>query len=440
MTTAPALDVDLKLLEHDGQHPQDGFFATAAEYAYFRAGRGCGKTLTLLFDGVDYAQEYDGSVQLLTEPSWQQIERVMLPTLDHLYGRFKGGRIDWGMSPPIDIRVGDSLIYLAAADTIDENRVRGMNLARLLMDEAAQGRQEAIFHLASACVRDTSFPNQRKFTSTPQGRNWLWRIFTGQPLPGAKQFVAYSVDAERAGFVPEGWVEERALELGGWDNPLARQELLAQEIEMAGQVHPQFSRDKHVRALPEVHALTNMRAGIDFGGISPTALEVGGLDAGKRVWLVDEWAAYNPSFDALVEAIGEKHARWKFHTVACDPSGKEMIRSLNRIFAGSPRFTPAQHGNKIDVRVKLFGSRLVVRAGGPGMYVTPSCPMLISDVEGLMWARRRLAGGVAEQLKDEFDPQTPDHAYDAACNILAEWDMAREPFRRFSVPSITGQV
>ena len=90
-------------------------------------------------------------------------------------------------------------------------------------------------------------------TSTPQGRNWTWRLFTGPDrLHDAETFLAYSKDAERAGLVPEGWVEARAIEYGGWDSPLARQELLAQELEMAGQVHPEFRRDIHVRAFMPV--------------------------------------------------------------------------------------------------------------------------------------------------------------------------------------------
>ena len=244
-------DLDLLRLVHDGRHTQDDFFASAAPYAYFKAGRGCGKTTTLIFDAVDYADTYPESHQLFTEPTFGMVEKVALPALDAMYGKRRGRQIDWTMSPPVEVRMGNgSIIWIVAADSIDENRLRGMNLARLLMDEAASGGQEAAFHLASGCVRDTRYPNQRKFTSTPQGRNWLWKMFTEEPLPGAQQYVAYSEDAERAGFVPEGWVEDRAVEYGGWGAPLARQELLGQELEMAGQVFPQFRRDIPVRSLP----------------------------------------------------------------------------------------------------------------------------------------------------------------------------------------------
>ena len=239
MRQAPALDLNLKRLEHDGVLVQDEFFASHAPYVYFKAGRACGKTTTLVYDAVAYAESFSGSVQLLTEPTFGMVEKVVLPALSKLYSSIRGSRIDWTASPPVEVRFGNgSLIWVVATDSIDENRLRGMNLSRLLMDEAAQGHQEAAFHLASGCVRDTRYPNQRKLTSTPQGRNWLWRIFSGEPLPGARQFIAHSIDAEKAGFVPEGWVEERAHEYGGFESPLARQELLGQELQMAGQCFP----------------------------------------------------------------------------------------------------------------------------------------------------------------------------------------------------------
>lgn len=461
----PALDVDLLCLQHDGRYVQDDFFCCQAPYVYFKAGRACGKTTTLVLDAVTYAQEWPGSVQLFTEPGWAMVERVALPILHKLYGRLRGQGIDWNESPPIDIRVGSSLIWLSAADTIDENRARGMNLARALMDEAAQGQQEAAFHLISGCVRDTGRPNQRKVTSTPMGRNWLWQMFSGEPLPGARQFIAYSEDAERAGFVPPGWVEERALEYGGWANPLARQELMAQELEMAGQVFPQFRRDVHVRTYDyrptdgqgdsagRTHRVASEDAyerpqrgeslkqrlgGIDFGGVSPTALVAGGLDAGGRAWAFGEWYRHQATMDQLIEAMAEGQRSWGVTRWIADPAGKQEIEKLRH--AGF-KVSPANHGNKLKLRVGLVGARLNVHPSSklPGMYVTPECPNLIAELEGLAWRRVRLSGASDEMMADEFDRRSSDHAFDAWANVLAEWDLVRQaPVRSAGPVSVYG--
>lgn len=436
MTTiaAPAPSLDLQRLEHDGHYIQDEFVCTGAPYAYFKAGRACGKTLALCYDAIDYAEEFPGSVQLWTEPSWTQIERNALPALRSLYGPMRGRGIEWTQTPPIEVKLGNgSLVWLAAMDTIDEDRLRGMNLSRLLMDEAAQGRQEYAFQLASACVRDTTRPNQRKFTSTPQGRNWLWRMFSGpDKLPGALTFMAYSRDAEHAGFVPRGWVEERALEYGGWDNPLARQELLAQELEMAGQVHPQFGRDTHCRTAPD-GPFKDVLGGIDYGGVSPTALVVAGLGGDGRAYALDEWYKHEATEDELAEARGTLEAKWpRLREWRADPSGKYATEKLNN--ARGKRVVKASHGNDLKMRVRLVGARLTVRPGGPGCYFDPRCANLIAEIEGLMWKRTRVQGRGEEMLNDQLDPTTPDHAWDAWANILAEWDETRGPIQRTKEP------
>ena len=450
-------DLDLLRLEHDGRHTQDDFFASAAPYAYFKAGRGCGKTTTLIFDAVDYADTYPESHQLFTEPTFGMVEKVALPALDAMYGKRRGRQIDWTMSPPVEVRMGNgSIIWIVAADSIDENRLRGMNLARLLMDEAASGGQEAAFHLASGCVRDTRYPNARKFTSTPQGRNWLWKMFTEEPLPGAQQYVAYSEDAEHAGFVPEGWVEDRAVEYGGWGAPLARQELLGQELEMAGQVFPQFRRDVHVRAIRTDaaaiqgysgrgqaeagsatgggalagangegrghsngqgdfvrrgdHPFKQILGGIDFGGVSPTALVAGGLDGGGRVWAFAEWYKHEATFDQLTEAMARFWEEFGVKQWFADPSGKAEIEKLRNIGFD---VVPASHGNKIPLRVQLVGARLNISPETklPGCYFTPEVPNLIMEIEGLAWRRHRIQGRMDEQLTDNFASGTPDHAF-----------------------------
>lgn len=473
VATAPRVDYDLDLLrlQHDGAYVQDQFFCCTAPYVYFKAGRGAGKSTVLCFDAVSYAEECPGSTQLFTEPTYQMVERVALPVLSKLYGRLRGKQIDWNESPPIDIHLSNgSVIWMAAADSLDEDRLRGMNLARLLMDEATLGRQEGAFHIASASVRDLRFPLQRKLTGTPKGRNWTWRLFTGTPLSGSREFIAHSQDAEDCGFLPKDWVEERAQEMGGWNAPMARQELLAQELEMAGQVHPQFRRDVHVRSLDRrraeamaegrgTHAIMGQEGaahgisedagrgasqqtvfkatlgGIDFGGVSPTALVVGGLDGGGRAWAVAEFYRHQATLDEVAAAMADLEARHgrsvdpggsgRLRWIA-DPSGKAEIAKLRNM---GFEVSKARHGNSLELRVQLMGARLNLGPGKlPGIYFTPECPNLIAEVEGLMWRRTRLTGGGEEMLTDAFERGTPDHAWDAMVNILAEWDAVPEPW------------
>jgi hypothetical protein len=104
------------------------------------------------------------------------------------------------------------------------------------------------------------------------------------------------------------------------------------------------------------------------------------------------------------------------------------------------RASKARHGNKIALRVQLMRRRLTVDAATklPGLFHTSAVPNLTRETEMLMWKRQRLAGQTEEMLRDEFDPVCDDHAYDAADNVLAEWDVGRELGPRPVGPRIRG--
>ncbi|KKL17944.1 hypothetical protein LCGC14_2480440, partial [marine sediment metagenome] len=174
--------------------------------------------------------------------------------------------------------------------------------------------------------------------------------------------------------------------------------------------------------------------GIDFGGVSPTALVVGGLDGGGRAWAVAEWYRHQATLDELAAAmaalqeahapgaVGSRSLRW-----IADPSGKAEIAKLRNM---GFQVSKARHGNSLELRVQLMGARLNLGPGKlPGIYFTPECPNLIAEVEGLMWRRSRLTGGGEEMLTDAFERGCPDHAWDAMVNILAEWDAVPEPWQ-----------
>lgn len=165
--------------------------------------------------------------------------------------------------------------------------------------------------------------------------------------------------------------------------------------------------------------------GVDFGSVSPTALIANGVDGGGRAWAFAEFYRHECAFDLLVEAMaemGEKHGikRW-----IADPSGKKEIEKLRN--AGF-RVSPARHGNRINLRYQILSARLNVGADKlPGAYITPECPNLIMEIEGLSWTRRK-AGLGKDGLTGNWDP--PDHAVDAWTNCLADIDAVQPPFNR----------
>jgi len=406
--------------------PEKGY--PQAEFVYeqkirnvgYFGGVGIGKTSALVIDFVSYAMNHAGSVQVLTEPTYAMVRDVLIPTIRTYFGEYRGKVYDLAeRSVPHDMRfVNGSAIKLRSTETGEH--LLGTNLARAGMDEATLGDQEASWKWLQGRLRQKGYSHQLKLTGTPRGRNWVWRVFfSNDKLTNSKVWTAETADNHH---LPADYLPELLQAYGGWDNPLARQELSGAWLEMAGQVFPQFSRGIHVRtAGHESDLLKDKLGGIDFGGVSPTALVCAGLTAGGRVHAFCEWYKHEATLDDTIEAMVSFRQQGITKWIA-DPAGKEQISALRR--AGLD-VRKARHGNKIKLRTQLMGARLNTGPDKlPGIYFDPACPNLIAEMEGLMWRRHK--AGVGEELYDDnFDRGTPDHAFDAACNILAEYDMQR---------------
>ena len=234
------------LLAPEKDYPQFRMLVCRDRYAGYFAGRGCGKTAVLVADAFRYADAFSGSIQILTEASWQMIKDILIPKITDFYGEQRERSFHMTESPPINVTfTNGSQLWLRSTDV--KERLYGMEVARVLMDEIAIEQQEGAYLILDGAIRQHGYPHQMKVAGTPKGRNWLWRKFVRD---GLRHFTAETLDAEKAGFVEEGYADGLALQYGGWDSPLARQELGAAWVEMAGQGYPQFGRSIHVRSLP----------------------------------------------------------------------------------------------------------------------------------------------------------------------------------------------
>ena len=420
-TDAPPKSVSLDIC-HNGEYPQADFVynRSVRNVGYF-GGVGIGKTSALVIDFFSYADEWPGSVQVLTEPTFGMVRDVLIPTIKTYFGTVWGVDFDLSeRSVPHDVRFRNgSIIRLRSTETGEH--LLGTNLARAGMDEATLGDQETAWKWLASRLRQQGYPHRAlKLTGTPRGRNWVYRVFfSNERLTNS---VAYTAETADNPHLPDDYVESLLAAYGGWDNPLARQELRGAWLEMAGQVYPQFQRAIHIRSIgTDTLLLKDRLGGIDFGGVNPTALIGAGLTAGGRVHVFAEWYKHEATMDQTIEAMVAMRSQGITKWIA-DPSGKEQITAIRR--AGLD-IRKARHGNKIKLRVQLMGGRLNVGPDKlPGLYIDAACANLIAEVEGLMW-RRRKAGAGEEMYDDNFSVQTRDDAHDALGNILAEYDMQR---------------
>ncbi len=433
---------DFSKIRHGGGYPQRDFFNSRAPYPLYYGGIGIGKTRALVVDAFDYAWTCPGSRQILTEPTWQMVKDILVPTVDDCYAGQQGTFFSMTRQPPIDIAYANgSTLWFRSVD-VQADRLRGPNLARVLMDEVTLGKQEEAFDILAGRLRQPGYLYQLKCTGTPKGRNWVWRRFIDEPMSGVETFFTSTQDAQDGGITPPDYVERLLNTYGGWDNPLARQELGGQWLQMAGQVFPQFTRYDHVRTLDAAGCvvLKDRLGGIDFGGVSPTALVAVGLGAGGRAWAFEEWYKREDTMEETAKAMGEMQRECGIRKWIADPSGKAQIDALR---AMGFKVQKARHGNRIALRVQVVGARLNVDAATkmPGLYVTPECPNGIGELEGLSWRRTKLQGSAEEIMTDDFERGDPDHYFDALANVLFEYDGKKLPGKRQTKPvSVYGDL
>lgn len=426
-------------MRHDGAYPQRDFYLSKDFYPLYHGGIGIGKSRVLVVDAFDYAWTCPGSRQVITEPTWQMIRDIIVPTIDDCYSGQEGRHFSMTRQPPINITFANSSVLWCRSVDVQPDRLRGPNLARVLMDEVTVGKQEEAFLILDGRMRQPGYLHQLKATGTPKGRNWVWRRYIDKPMRGphgrTALFKAQTQDAEDAGLTPVGYTARLLESYGGWENPLARQELGGAWEAMAGQVFPQFTRYDHVKTLdaPGRHVLKDVMGGIDFGAVSPTALVAAGLGAGGRAHAFKEWYKREATLDETARAMAEIQVECGITRWLADPAGKKEIEQLR---AMGFKVQKARHGNKLKLRVQLVGARLNVNPALklPGLYIDPSCPNLIRELEGLSWRRTKMQGEAVEVMTDDFERGDDDHAFDALANILCEYDGKKLPGKRQSEP------
>jgi phage terminase large subunit len=367
-----------------------------------------------------YVREFPGSTGVITEPIAAHLDHPLMQSWRQWLGPLEGQReldIGWverGRHGPdwhIEFTNGCTILLRAAEAP---ERLIGFEAAWAWMDEAATtegGSQEMAYFKLVGRLRQKGFPHWLGITTTPAGRNWLWREWgepTGKINPGTclrprhALFMASSADNP---FNEEDYVLDMT-ETYGYGTPMYRQYVLGEFVQMEGLVLPTFDPDKMVAPWPDELFLGKI-AGVDFGAQSPTTIVEPAITQSRKVWM-REWLYKRECDDETFVKACRDAMDAGVTLFVCDPSGKERIRWMQE--QGIPAVKA--RSNKIADRVKVW----LTLIGQGRLTVDSGSPFLIREVMGLSWAKRR----GRELETDRFDPNTPDHAFDAGAYALME--------------------
>lgn len=401
VTETPVIDLDFN------PGSQTKFVTSRERFPAFMGGYRSGKTVAGVAKVFLYCIENPGARAIITEPIFGLFQDALLPVVRKLFGNVEGPV--WkeegkgGPNHQLSLYNG-SLILLRPAESAE--RIVGYELACGLMDEAATStggsQEQAYFHLIGR-LSQPGFDHWLAVTSTPSGRDWVWREWVDDPKPGHVLFRGSTLENPH---LPDAY-KENVTQTYVPGTPMYRQYVLGEFVQMEGLVLPGFDPDKMIAPWPKGELFLRKIAGVDFGVQSPTAVVEVAVTRSRRLWL-REWL-YKRECDDLDLVKACRDAMDDGVTLfVCDPSGKERIHWMNA--QGIPAIKA--RSNRIEDRVKAW----TLPIGEGRLTVDNGSQFLLREITGLSWAARR----GREMETDRFNPLTPDHAVDAGSDALQE--------------------
>lgn len=236
-------------------HPGQAAFVTdqTTEILGVSAGYGAGKTRALCAKAVSLAMANQGFLGCVMEPTGPLIRDIWQTDFDDFLEAY-GIPYSFRASP-----LPEYVLHLPGGDTkilcrSFENwaRIIGLNLAWVLADEidtvapaiAAKAFPKILGRLRSGNVR------QFGAASTPEGFRWMWQTFASDDAKGREDRRLIRMRTVDNPHLPADFIDRLR---ANYDPSLLRAYLDGEFVNLtAGQVYDRFSRELHVRDLPQL--------------------------------------------------------------------------------------------------------------------------------------------------------------------------------------------
>lgn len=337
---------------------------------------------------------------IVTAPTYTMLKDATL----RAYLEYAGGLVsDFNKNEMKATLINGSEVLFRSADNPD--RLRGPNASWHWGDEAAYST-DSLYKVMVGRLRQYGQLGYMWLTTTPKGRNWIWKRFVQDAKEGYRLFTMPTwanpfLDEE----IYQAWLESYA-------GDFALQELEGEFIAYEGLIYPRFDRGLHARTkVPENFVYTV--AGVDWGFVHPGVILIFGVDYDGRLWLIHEEYQRKRNIEDWAVLAGELNKTYRPRTWWCDPSEPTYIAKFK---AQGCKATEAN--NEVKPGIQRVENRLVRRDDGlPRLVVASWAANTITEFEQYKWAE------VRGELKEE-PMKTNDHTMDAMRYVVNGIDAA----------------
>ena len=372
------------------------FAVTPAHFAAFNGGIGSGKSIAGATRALYAALGQVGGVKVqtpnvgvVTAPTYPMLRDATLRTFMDIAGDFV---TNWHKSDYIATLSNGSEVLFRSADNPDT--LRGPNISWWWGDEAAYYHSD-VYRVMIGRLRQYGKQGYAWITSTPKGRNWVYREFVQQQRA---DYAIFSVKTRQNPFLDEAFVA--GLE-ESYTGDFARQELEGEFVAFEGLIYPEFSRDIHVTS-EAAGQYAYYVAGVDWGYANPGVILVFGMDGDGRMTLVREEYQRQRRIEEWARLAKDLDNTFRIRTFFCDPSEPEFIKAFT---AQLLEAQPAD--NEVLPGIQVVKNRLVIQGDGrPRLRLGSDAVQTAVEFEQYAWMENR--DGVRDAPK-----KTADHALDA---------------------------
>ncbi len=353
-------------------------------------GGGAGKTICGLYEDTYWALTYPGSVGVITEPTYPMVRLNIMPTLESKYllgcpypftshpyvANFSkiDMRLDWRNGSQWWFRSRDNPEAMEGANIdyihLDEARlILHLDTALLTAKRRLRGSGRCKVHLEPGLwiTTTTDRPQSVLFNEleNPKTRNknskiYRWSIYDNPFLDRA--FIDSMVQSHTGGLA-ERFIYGRFANVGTGSFP--------------------FDSTLHVRELVDRRLIREIRFGVDFGWVNPSAIVVIAYDYDGRVWVLDEFYKNQTSAEDLLCQLQVFMKEYGRGEVLCD---KSEPQSIAKFCAGVPSkglfsVRAQAYASRREDGIRELGSLFPKDTRGqPRIYISKRCTNLISEL------------------------------------------------------------
>ena len=296
----------------------------------------------------------------------------------------------------------------------NENSLRGRGITYVVLDEAAFIKEDVWTKIIRPALSDKK--GRALFTTTPNGRNWLYHVYLKATYISNPAWKAYSWPTSLNPLIDDQEIADARANLCDIDY---RQEYLAEFVTKAGMIYDDFNDQNIIEPFSPNTQLQSIYLGMDFGFANPTAITFMAIDNSTlNVSQFDEIYVARTPMETIQKKLHQtlgKHglSQQDVRYIYTDPAGNadELSSGISPVdYLRKLKWKVDNKGTLVAPGLALVRSFVLNASGQRRYFIAKNCIHTIASMYGYSYKL-----GLFKRVTEEPDK---DNIHDHACDAV----------------------